>query len=99
MLFRSTALSTLNIENELNRYIGWPGQALGYKIGELKILDLRAKAKAELGPKFDIRAFHDTVLSMGSVPLPVLQARIDQFIAEGGKDPMPVDFQTEKNGP
>ncbi len=62
----------------------------------LAIKDARARAEKALGPKFDIRAFHDTVLSIGSVPLPVLQARIDQFIAEGGKDPMPVDFQRAK---
>jgi hypothetical protein len=63
----------------------------------MAIVDARAKAEAALGPKFDIRAFHDTVLSMGSVPIPVLKARIDRFIAEGGKDPMPVRFQKPKS--
>jgi uncharacterized protein (DUF885 family) len=59
----------------------------------MEIRDDRARAEKALGTKFDIRAFHDTVLSTGSVPLPVLMARIDRFIAEGGKDPMPVSFQ------
>jgi uncharacterized protein (DUF885 family) len=60
---------------------------------------MRAKAQKALGPRFDIRAFHDTVLSTGSVPLPVLQARIDRFIAEGGRDPMPVSWQKAKQAP
>jgi uncharacterized protein (DUF885 family) len=62
----------------------------------LAIEEARAKAEKALGPKFDIRAFHDTVLYMGSVPLPVLKARVDRFIAEGGRDPMPVSFQKPK---
>ncbi len=98
-LHDNTALSDHDIEIEVDRYISWPGQAVSYYLGMLAIKEARARAEKALGPKFDIRAFHDTVLSMGSVPLPVLQARIDQFIAEGGKDPMPVDFQTEKKGP
>ncbi|MFN3585381.1 DUF885 domain-containing protein [Phenylobacterium sp.] len=92
-LHDNTALSDHDIEIEVDRYISWPGQAVSYYLGMLAIRDLRAKAEAALGPKFDIRAFHDTVLSMGSVPLPVLEARIDRFIAEGGRDPMPVKFQ------
>jgi uncharacterized protein (DUF885 family) len=84
----NTALPEHEIETEVDRYISWPAQALSYKIGELDIVRLRAKAEKDLGPKFDIRAFHDTVLSMGSVPLPVLDRRIDQFIADGGKDPV-----------
>ncbi len=82
----NTALPRHEIETEVDRYISWPAQALSYKLGEIDIERLRAKAEKELGPKFDIRAFHDTVLSMGSVPLPVLDRRIDQFIADGGKD-------------
>ena len=88
-LHDNTALSDHEVETEVDRYIGWPGQALSYYLGELAIQQARAKAQAALGPKFDIRAFHDTVLSLGSVPLPVLAARIDRFIAEGGKGPYP----------
>jgi uncharacterized protein (DUF885 family) len=73
----------------VDRYIAWPAQALSYYLGEMAIVKARAKAEKELGPKFNIRAFHDTVLELGSVPLPVLEARIDQFIREGGKGPYP----------
>ena len=83
----NTALSPLEIANEVDRYISWPGQADSYELGYLKILELRAKAEKALGEKFDIRAFHDTVLSTGSVPLPVLEARIDRFIKDGGPEP------------
>lgn len=76
----NTALSDANIEAEVNRYISWPGQALGYKIGELKIRALRAKAEASLGAKFDLRAFHDAVLAQGAVPLDVLDGAIDTWI-------------------
>jgi uncharacterized protein (DUF885 family) len=85
----NTALSDHEIETEDDRYISWPGQALSYYLGEMAIMNARKKAEAALGPKFDIRAFHDTVLQLGSVPLPVLEARIDAFIAEGGKSPYP----------
>ncbi len=88
-LHDNTALADHEIETEVDRYIAWPGQALSYYLGEKTILDARAKAEKALGPKFNIRAFHDTVLQMGSVPMPVLQARIDRFIAEGGKGPYP----------
>jgi uncharacterized protein (DUF885 family) len=88
-LHDNTALSAHEIETEIDRYISWPGQALSYYLGEMAIREGRAKAEAALGPKFNIRAFHDTVLALGSVPLPVLTARIDRFIAEGGKGPYP----------
>jgi uncharacterized protein (DUF885 family) len=83
----NTALSDREIANEVDRYISWPGQALSYELGYLKIRELRAKAEKALGPKFDIRHFNDTVLSTGSVPLPVLEKRIDHFIADGGPEP------------
>ena len=76
-----TALSEHEVETEVDRYISWPGQALSYKLGEMKILELRAKAEKELGPAFDLKAFHDAVLAEGSMPLPVLAQRIDAFIA------------------
>ncbi len=84
-----TALPDHEIETEVDRYIAWPGQALSYYLGEMAIKKGRAKAEAALGDKFNIRAFHDTVLQMGSVPLPLLEARIDAFIKEGGKGPYP----------
>lgn len=76
------ALSKHEVETEVDRYISWPGQALSYKLGEIKIVELRARAEKELGAKFDLRAFHDAVLAEGSVPLPVLERRIGEFIAQ-----------------
>ncbi len=76
-----TALTTTNIENEVDRYVAWPGQALAYKVGQLEILRLRQKAKDALGPKFDLKGFHDAVLSGGPVSLPVLQEQIEKWIA------------------
>ena len=73
----------------MDRYIAWPGQALSYYMGELAIVRAREKAENTLGAKFNIRAFHDVVLELGSVPLPVVTARIDRFIAEDGKGPYP----------
>ncbi len=88
-LLEYTALPEHEIETEVDRYIAWPGQALSYYLGEMAIWDARHKAETALGSRFNIRAFHDTVLQLGSVPLPVLTARIDRFIAEGGKGPYP----------
>ncbi|WP_343517657.1 DUF885 family protein [Sphingomonas sp.] len=83
----NAALSNHEIETEIDRYIAWPGQALAYKLGEMLIRRKRAEAEAKLGTAFDQRNFHDLILSLGSVPLPVLEARLDQFIADGGKLP------------
>ncbi len=88
-LMENTALSKHEVETEVDRYISWPGQALSYYLGQMAIQEARARAEKALGTKFDIRNFHDTVLQLGSVPLPVLQQRIDVFIAEGGKSPYP----------
>nr|WP_199047862.1 DUF885 family protein [Dyella sp. ASV24] len=78
-----------DVQAETDRYITWPGQALAYKMGQLKILELRARAKKELGDKFDIRAFHDEILNGGALPLDVLESRTDAWIAavKAGKAP------------
>ncbi len=85
----NTALPEHEIETEVDRYIAWPAQALSYYLGERSIVHAREKAQAALGARFNVRAFHDTILELGSVPLPVLEARIDRFIAEGGRGPYP----------
>ncbi|MEO6066255.1 MAG: DUF885 domain-containing protein, partial [Lysobacterales bacterium] len=72
-----------DITNEIDRYIGTPGQALAYKIGQLKISELRARGESTLGDAFDLRAFHDELLSTGAVPLSVLETRMDAWIATG----------------
>ena len=66
----------------MDRYIAWPAQALGYKVGQLKLLELRAKAQQALGDRFNLRAFHDQVLDSGALPLDYLEQRIDSWIAE-----------------
>ena len=85
---RSTrALSEHEIATEVERYIAWPGQALAYKLGEIQIRRHRREAEEKLGAKFDQRRFHDAILAIGSVPLPVLEQRMSQFIADGGVNP------------
>lgn len=86
-LQQHTAMSEHDVTTEVDRYITWPGQAAAYYLGMLEIRRLRALAEQELGPAFDLRAFHDCVLSTGSVPLSVLAIRIEQFIADGGRSP------------
>lgn len=88
-----TALPEHEIETEVDRYIGWPAQALSYYLGEVAIRKDRERAERALGAKFNIRAFHDAVLALGSVPLPVLDAHIDAFIAAGGVGPYPEEEQ------
>lgn len=83
----NVALSEHEITTEVDRYIAWPGQAVSYKLGELQIRRHRREAQAALGPKFDQRKFHDAILAIGSVPLPVLEERMAKFIADGGENP------------
>lgn len=84
-MLENTALSPQNVTAEVDRYIGWPGQACAYKIGELRIRAIRAEAEAQLGDRFNIRAFHDHLLSGGAIPLPVLEERMADWIAEQGQ--------------
>ena len=79
-----TALSEHEVTTEVDRYISWPAQALSYKLGELAIVKLRKEAEQALGPRFDVRKFHDAVLAQGSVPLPVLEQQVRAYIAEAG---------------
>ena len=78
----NSALAPHNIETELQRYIGWPGQATAYKIGEIRLREIRARAESELGSKFNVRTFHDALLTEGPLPLALLDQRMDAWIAE-----------------
>ena len=84
-----TALPEHEIATEVDRYLAWPAQALSYYLGERTLLGARSRAEHALGERFNVRAFHDAVLELGSVPLPVLEAQVDRFIAAGGRGPYP----------
>ena len=73
-----------DIVNEIDRYIGWPGQALAYKIGQMKMLELRGEAETALGEDFDIRSFHDHMLGAGALPLDILERRMDAWLTAQG---------------
>lgn len=80
-MVNNTGLTRESITAEVDRYLVWPGQATGYKVGKLKIKALRAKARAELGDKFDLRRFHNVVIDNGALPLAVLEQLVDEWIA------------------
>ena len=77
-----SAIDEPNVQSETNRYIAWPAQALSYKMGQLKILELRARAQQQLGGQFDIREFHDEVVDSGALPLDVLEEQVNLWIAQ-----------------
>jgi uncharacterized protein (DUF885 family) len=77
-----SAIDEVEVQSETDRYIVWPGQALSYKVGQLKILELRERAKTKLGDRFDIREFHDQVLGAGALPMSILEERINNWIAK-----------------
>ena len=101
-MLENTLLATNNIENEVDRYIAWPGQALAYKVGQLRFLELREEARLAFGDQFDIREFHDRVLENGAITLPILTDVVRDWIANSGlaatepelMEEGPVDYET-----
>jgi uncharacterized protein (DUF885 family) len=83
-MMQNTVLAQNNVENEVDRYLGDPGQALAYKVGQLEILALRDEAKQRLGDKFDLKAFHEVVLRNGAIALPVLREQVEAWITQTG---------------
>ena len=81
-MLSNTAKTENDVTVEIDRYIAWPGQALAYKIGELKIRELRSKAEKEMGDNFNIRDFHDVVLGNGAVPLDILEKHVNEYISQ-----------------
>ena len=77
----NSSVADTDIAREVDRYFNWPGQATSYMVGQLKIAELRKRAETKLGPKFDIRDFHEAVLSQGALPLDVLEEQVDSYIA------------------
>jgi uncharacterized protein (DUF885 family) len=92
-----SAEDEVNVQSETDRYIAWPAQALGYKIGQLQILELRQYAKDQLADKFDIRSFHDEILNGGALPMNVLKERIHDWVALQKSSPGP--SKVEAKGP
>ncbi len=92
-----SAEDEVNVQSETDRYIAWPAQALGYKIGQLQILELRQYARDQLADKFDIRSFHDEILNGGALPMNVLKERIHDWVALQKSSPGP--SKAEAKGP
>ena len=90
-----TALSLHNIRSEVDRYIAWPGQALAYKLGELKIVELRKKSEQLMGVDFDVKEFHDVILMNGSVSLPTLEQIVDAWLADYEQRRQPSSLKSE----
>jgi uncharacterized protein (DUF885 family) len=84
---QKTGMKASDVRIEVNRYLVQPGQASSYKMGQLRLLALRAKAQKQLGDRFDIRAFHDLVLGNGALPMTVVEQAVDAWVASGGGDP------------
>ena len=98
-MMANTGKPEAEVVTEIERYLVNPGQALAYKTGMLKILELRERAKTALGAKFDIRAFHDVVLKNGAMPLTVLERLVDVYIARQGQSPSGADEEPAKAQP